>query len=119
MSFREISTQRYKGFFDYSEGNVITGHVVEENITGKNDSGKDMGYIAIKLTESCAAKLDDVSFTAEPGEVIALTITDATRVIIGLKQGTAVRATFEGFKKNKRNPQKNYHAWKVEIDDGT
>jgi hypothetical protein len=117
MAFRELTAKRYTGFFDYVEGNAIEGTISEENITGRTESDQETGYIAIKLTKPCAAKLDDNSFEAQPGDIIAISITNATRVMIGLKQDALVRATFLGFKPNKRNPAKKYHSWKVEVDE--
>lgn len=117
MAFREITQKRYAGFFNYEEGNVITGTIEEENITGQNESGSETGYIAVKLSEPCSAKLEDAEFAASPGQVIAISITNATRVLLGLKPNTIVRATFLGFKTNKRNATKKYHSWKIEIDD--
>jgi hypothetical protein len=117
MAFKELSAQRYQGFFDYTDNNVIEGTTVEDNITGKTESGAETGYVAIKLSKPCEAKLDDASFTAQPGDVIAISITNATRVMVGLKRGTLVRCTFLGFKANKRNPTKKYHSWRIEVDD--
>lgn len=117
MAFKELTAKRYAGFFDYEEGNVIEGTIIEENITGQTESGQETGYIAIKLAKPCKAKLDDVSFNATPGDVIAISITNATRVMIGLKQNSLVRATFIGFKPNKKNPSKKYHSWRVEVDE--
>jgi hypothetical protein len=118
MAFREITAKRYAGFFDYAEGNVIAGTIVEENITGRTESDSETGYIAIKTTAPCACKLEDVSFESKPGDVIAISITNATRVLLGMKQETMVRATFLGFKANKKNATKRYHSWKIEVDDG-
>lgn len=117
MGFKEITNKRYAGFFDYEEGNIIQGSIEEENITGTNDSGSETGYIAIKLTEPCKAKLDDVAFDANVGDVIAISITNATRVLIGLKRAALVRCTFLGFKSNKRNTAKRYHCWKIEVNE--
>ena len=118
MSFHELTAKRYAGFFDYTEeGNVIEGTTVEDNITGQTESGQETGYIAIKVNKPCKAKLDDVSFDAAPGDVIAISITNATRVLIGLKQNSLVRCTFFGFKANKKNPAKKYHSWKIEVDE--
>ena len=117
MAFKELTAKRYAGFFDYEEGNVIEGTISEENIIGQTESGQETGYIAIKLTKPCKAKLDDNSFDAQPGDVVAISITNATRVMIGLKQNSLVRASFLGFKPNKRNPAKKYHSWKVEVDE--
>jgi hypothetical protein len=117
MAFKELSGKRYAGFFNYEENNVIRGTIAEENITGTTESGNETGYIAIKVDEPCKAKLDEAEFVAQPGDVIALSITNATRVLIGLKQDTLVRCTFLGFKPNKRNPAKKYHSWRIEVDE--
>ena len=115
--FKELTAKRYQGFFDYVEGNVIEGTIEDENITGKTESGEETGYIAVKLTEPCNAKLDDNAFVGHVGDIIAISITNATRVLLGMKQGVLVRATFLGFKTNKRNPTKKYHSWRVEVDE--
>ena len=117
MAFKELTAKRYTGFFDYVENNVIEGTISEENITGATEGGQETGYIAIKITKPCQAKLDDVNFKAAVGDIIAISITNATRVMIGLKQNSLVRATFIGFKPNKKNPTKKYHSWKVEVDE--
>ena len=117
MAFKELTAKRYRGFFDYVENNVIEGVIVDENIVGKTETGEETGYIAFRVTAPCNAKLDAVEFVAEPGEVIAISITNATRVLLGMKQGVLVRATFLGFKQNKRDLMKKYHSWRVEVDD--
>ena len=117
MAFKELSAKRYQGFFDYTDNNVIEGTIEDENITGRTENGEETGYIAVKLTTPCAAKLDDNSFQANIGDIIAISITNATRVLLGMKQGVLVRCTFLGFKTNKRNPTKKYHSWRVEVDE--
>jgi hypothetical protein len=116
MAYRKIETreQKFNGFFEYEPGNVIEGQVTDTVITGKTDNGKEKGYVGVKLIRPCLAGKDDVKFTAEVGQVIALSITSATRVLIGT-EGKQVRCTFNGFKSTEKG---KYHDWTVEIDDG-
>lgn len=117
MAYRKVETQREKkfdGFFQYVSGNCIEGLVKHVVITGKNDSDKEKGFIGIELLAPCHAGKDKQEFEAEPGQVIAVSITAATRVLIGT-EGKQVRCTFNGFKPSK---QGKYHDWTIEIDDG-
>lgn len=118
MSYREVETrvQRFDGFFSYEPGNVIEGVVEEVNIKGETDNGKEKGFIAIRLIASCKGSKDKgkVLFDAEPGQLICISITAATRVLIGCEE-KQVRCTFNGFVQTEKG---KYHDWKVEIDDG-
>jgi hypothetical protein len=116
MAFRKVESieKKFHGFFDYIDGNVIEGIVKHVSINGKTDNGADKGYVGIELTVGCKAKVDDVEFDAEPGQCIALSITSATRILIGT-EGKLVRCTFNGFKQTAKG---RFHDWTVEIDDG-
>lgn len=116
MAYQKVETNqnRFEGFFEYEEGNVIEGDVVNCVITGKTDNGKEKGLVGIRLCNPCRATLDDKEFVASPGQLIALSITAATRILIGT-EGKRVRCTFNEFKKTQKG---TYHDWTIEIDDG-
>ena len=116
MAYRtvETSNKRFDGFFQYEPGNCIEGVVEEVFIKGETDNGKEKGLVAIKLLNPCKASSDKKEFAAQIGQVICVSITAATRVLIGC-EGKQVRCTFEGFKATERG---KYHQWHVEIDDG-
>lgn len=114
--YREISRRRFDGFFDYQPGNVIEGIVRAEIVTGVSDNGKERGFIAIELTEKCLALIDDKPFDAEVGQLIAISITSATRVLIGLANKQAqVRCTFNGFSPANDKKKKPFQDWKIEL----
>jgi hypothetical protein len=116
MAYQRIETnnQRFDGFFEYVDGNVIEGVVEEVFIKGKTDNGKETGLVAIRLIAPCKASSKKVPFDAEPDQLICLSITAATRVLIGC-EGKQVRCTFVGFKQTEKG---KYHNWQIEIDDG-
>jgi hypothetical protein len=116
MAYRIIETrnQKFDGFFKYEAGNIIEGIVRHVVVKKNKESGKETGYIGIELLNPCLASKDNNDFTASVGQCIAVTITAATRVLIGTED-KQVRCTFQGFKKLDKG---NYHDWKIEIDDG-
>jgi hypothetical protein len=116
MAFQTVSSieKKFVGFFDYIPENVITGTVKHVSINGKTENGKDKGYIGIQILRPCKAKVDDQEFVAQIGDCIALSITSATRILIGTED-KLVRCTFNGFKQTEKG---RFHDWTIEIDDG-
>lgn len=122
MAFKKVETgnPRFDGFFLYENGNQIEGEVQHTVITGQDNNGKDKGFVAIKIVKPCWASEKDKDtkqerkWTAEAGSLIAVSLTSATRVLIGT-EGKMVRCTFNKFTQTQKG---RYQDWTVEIDDG-
>lgn len=115
MAFTQLSKRRFDGFFSYTPGEVVEGYLRDASVKGETDDGKERGFIAVEVTKPCGARNKGLDFVAAPGQVIAVSITNATRVLLGLT-GIKVRMTFVGFGQSK-SFNKPYHDWSIEIDD--
>jgi len=64
MAFQTISRRSYDGFFAFEPGNSFLGCMIEEDITGQTDTGKEKGYLVFELLGPCAGrnKREDVNW---------------------------------------------------------
>jgi hypothetical protein len=113
---KQLSRRRFDGFFAYEPGNKITGKIDAEIVTGENDQHKEKGFIAVLVDSPCKIKVDQADVVAELGQLIAISITNATRVLLGLPYGSRIEATFKGFSAAKGGHQ--FHDWEIFLDDG-
>lgn len=110
-NFEKISRERFDGFFQYEEGNQITGRLVDESIKQKNDrfndgAKRDKGYFIIEVTvpdvTAVKSDKDDDSRMAKAGEKIAVPYCEATKCMRGLcGQKPIMRVTYNKFHKSR------------------
>jgi hypothetical protein len=117
MAFQTISRRSYDGFFAFEPGNSFLGNMIDEDITGQTDTGKEKGYLVFELLEPCAGRNKREDVKLAKGQIMAVPITSATRDLIGCV-GKVVKGTFLRFKKSPAGDHE-YHEWKLEVDDGT
>jgi hypothetical protein len=118
MALKKIENEdRFVGFMVLKEGNRLQGILEPERITGQTDNGKERGNLAFRVTVAgTLISLDKAESTANVGDLVGVSITGATRVLMGAA-GKEAALTFLGYGKAKPN-QKPYHQFQVELDDG-
>jgi len=81
------------GFFALNAGNIFIGRIVGRHFDNTVCDRKGEGFITIELEEPTTGRLRERDIPLARGQIMALAITNATRVLVG-HIGKVVRGTF-------------------------